>query len=250
MANEWVVACWDMRNTGVCPRGGAPTCNRCSGNKGATPKGRGKRGVSSAEKMIGSPSFLPSFEKPDWSGGQGTGGSSHPTVSDGISTGEASQAWAGPQVIPPPQEAPKDWVVACWAMRTTGVCPRGGSPNCERCSGKRGATPKSRRGDGNAAGGGGGRWSWEVGANKRKVWATQLKSSKGGKGGGGKSKGSIICKDMKAKGWCPRGDACTNCQAMIAKFGTNNANDTNCWNMKIHGSCKAGDKCKYSHELS
>merc|ERR1712176_53757 len=44
---EWEQACWDKRNTGQCPRGGAPECRRCAGTVGATPskcKGKGMGG--------------------------------------------------------------------------------------------------------------------------------------------------------------------------------------------------------------
>merc|ERR1719468_241655 len=65
--------------------------------------------------------------------------------------------------------------------------------------------------------------------------------------GKGKGKSSIICRDMKKDGACPRGSECKWCQKMIEKFGTNDPNDTACWTMRMKGECKAGDICKYTH---
>eukprot|EP00440_Ansanella_granifera_P054874 gb/GFBE01059486.1/.p1 GENE.gb/GFBE01059486.1/~~gb/GFBE01059486.1/.p1 ORF type:complete len:144 (+),score=22.57 gb/GFBE01059486.1/:1-432(+) len=140
---EWVAACWDKRNKGQCPRGGAPNCKRCSGVRGALPTGQPKSG----------PGFT------------------NITVMDKKS---------GEKV---------DWVPACWDMRNTGECPRGGAPNCKRCSGDRGALPTPRGGSSSGKGGWGKGSSWGKGGDwgKGGYWGGSMviqpqwqKSYKGG----------------------------------------------------------------------
>ncbi|CAE8649544.1 unnamed protein product [Polarella glacialis] len=156
--------------------------------------------------------------------------------------------------------AAANWQAACWGMRNEGVCPRGGAPLCNRCTGTWGASPGKGKGKDMGKGWGGGKGQgWGGG---QMVWQPMFQKTSydmgkgwGGKGsfdmgkgkGKGKGKGSIVCIDMKTKGFCPRGESCKYCQLMVQKFGTNDPNDQTCWTMKMTGSCPRGDQCKYQH---
>merc|ERR1711865_900069 len=66
------------------------------------------------------------------------------------------------------------------------------------------------------------------------VWQPMFQKKKGkGKGKDPKP----FCIDMKLNGFCPRGDDCKYCGAMIERYGTNDWSDTTCWDVKTKGEC-------------
>lgn len=145
---EWVAACWDVRNSGVCPRGGAPYCNRCSGLGAPAPGSAMATGKSLMQACwdMRNTGVCPRGGAPDCQrcAGSIAPGAGSPGLDPAESWGKGAGKWGPPMLKGSPkggksakgQHFPdSETGGGCWDFRNTGECPRGGAPDCNRCAG-------------------------------------------------------------------------------------------------------------------